>query len=152
MIQERLSAAASGYKWTERTLYNLSHAYTHAETALCVSLSFSVMHYRPLFYFADRGLSSGLDPLSTHTHTHTRCDHSDLLACRTRLDFQYGLVLQHSAPSVPPPVGVDAIRLVCRFLCLVVSFFLYRFIPVPAVAEVTPRWGSFFLRSSAAVC
>lgn len=71
------------------------------------------MHYRPLSFL---GVSSGQDLLSrgtyTHTHTFAGRGHVDLSAGRTRLDFQYGFVLQHSTLSLRPPVSVNVISLV----------------------------------------
>ncbi len=143
-----------------------THARTHTHThrririrssslSLSHSLSVSVMHYRPLSYFADLGLSSGLNLLSTQTRTHARCDHADLLARRTRLDFQYGFVLQHSAPSlrppsILPPVSVNVIRLVCLlpaccFLCLSVSLSLFLLLSHPSSSLCYCSWGNAML-------
>lgn len=95
-----------------------------AETHLPPAPSFSVMHYRPLSFL---GVSSGLDLLSretythrrthtytrartnTHTHAYAGCGQVDLSACRTRLDFQYGFVLQRSTLPFHPPVSVNVI-------------------------------------------
>lgn len=112
-------------------MYTPSASETHIHTHTQHSLSVSVMHYRPLSYF---GVSSGLNLLSTKTHTHACCGHADLLACRTRLDFQYGFFLQHSLRSIRPPVSVNVIRLVCllpacRFLCFSCLSFFFTFDP-----------------------
>lgn len=99
------------------------------------SISPTLMHYRPLLRFSDLGLSCGLNLLSTQARAHMQTATTlTFLAHRTRLDFQYRFVLQHSTPfafsplpvpaSIPPsspPVCVNLIRPVrllpaCPFL------------------------------------
>lgn len=71
-------------------------------TQQCQSFSPSVMHYRPPLYFADLGLSSGLNLLRTRTHA--RCDHTDLWLAERDLISNMGLSRSTLPPSLPQSV------------------------------------------------
>lgn len=85
----------------------------------------------------------------THARTHTRagCGHVDLSAHRTRLDFQYGFVLQHSTLPVRPPVSVNVIRHV-RLLpecCLSLFCFVFSSLSFAFFFHALPNQGARLL-------
>lgn len=106
------------------------------------------MHYRPLSYFADLGLSSGLNLLSTQTdaHTHAHCDHADLLLAERDLISNMGL----SYSTLLPPSFLKSVLMwlgLCACLPHAV-IFLYSLFPLlsnPPSCLCCCSWGKTML-------
>lgn len=132
--------------------------HTHKQQSLSLALVLSVMHYRPLSYFADLRLSSGLNLLSTQTDTHMHTVTTLTFYSQNETWFPIWVCLTALCSLLPPSflspsfpksvlmwLGLCACFLHAVFLCLFFFLFTFSLLSNPPSSLCCYSWGSAML-------